>query len=261
MIRAFSGAVPRPDARAERLAPDQRGVGADARRGRARDARARAGACRAARAARRPRSASVKRSHSGPSAPRTRSPAAASSTTIRPAIPRCRPRSGPSVVGLDPHRLAAAVRRVSVAADERVGDLPGACGPADVGVAVVDGGDAAAERPRLDQRPRSLDLGKLRHTMNLATLQGWKAPVLDGASTSFPAPASGSSPRPPSSTPTSSSSTSRTRCPPTRRSAPAGSSSRRCATRRRREDPPPYGSMRRTPLLPPGPHRARRGRR
>ena len=82
--------------------------------------------------------------------------------------------------------------------------------------------------------------------MNLATLQGWKAPVPDGASTSSPAPASGSSPRPPSSTRTSSSSTSRTRCPPTTRTAPAGSSSMRCVDSTWAGRPSPYGSMRRT---------------
>ena len=109
--------------------------------------RGRAAACRAARAGRRRRS----RSRSGPSG----AAPARSSTTIRPAIPRCRPSSGPpSSVSTHrnlPRRCARQPRP-----DERGGDLARRVRPADVGVAVVDGRRSRGRaRARSARRARS----------------------------------------------------------------------------------------------------------
>ena len=93
-------------------------------RSRARSPRGPAGACRAAPAGRRRRT----RARSGPS----RS-CGGSSTTIRPAIPRCRPRSGPPSVSAHrnlPRRWAGG----EPVPDQRGGDLARRVRAADVGV-------------------------------------------------------------------------------------------------------------------------------
>ena len=68
---------------------------------------------------------------------------------------------------LAPHRLAAAVGGGQLTADQGVGDLAGPVRPADPAVGVVDGRDAAAQRVAGDDLPRALDLGKLRHPPTL----------------------------------------------------------------------------------------------
>jgi hypothetical protein len=64
----------------------------------------------------------------------------------------------PVARGLDPHRLAPAVRGGQLAADERVGDLAGRVRAAHVGVAVVDPDDAPEKGAALDRRPGTLSL-------------------------------------------------------------------------------------------------------
>ena len=73
------------------------------------------------------------------------------------------PEHRPIVRGLDPHRLAAAVRRGQLAADERVGDLARRVRAAHVAVAVLHADDAPEQRAALDGRPGALSLRELRH--------------------------------------------------------------------------------------------------
>ena len=84
-----------------------------------------------------------------------------SSITIRPAIPRCSPSSGPPSVSAHRNlpRRRAFVSRWPVSAR---GDLAGRVRAADVGVAVVDGDDLAAQRP-LDLLAGALGLWEFRH--------------------------------------------------------------------------------------------------
>ena len=117
--RALTGAPPRPKRTRNVVAVDLGGVGADVREVRVRARRGRGGACRAAPC--RPPSAnsSAKRSQSRG--------ASASSTTMRPAIPRCRPSSGPPSVSTHrnlPRRCVAVSRWPTSAA----AISPGACG-------------------------------------------------------------------------------------------------------------------------------------
>ena len=80
-----------------------------------------------------------------------------------PGHAEVQPEHRPVARGLDPHRLAAAVRGGQLAADERVGDLAGRVRAAHVAVAVVDVDDAPEQRAALDRRARTLGLGQLRH--------------------------------------------------------------------------------------------------
>jgi hypothetical protein len=72
-----------------------------------------------------------------------------------------------AAVGLAPHRLAAPQRGRERPAGDGVADLTRRVGAAHPGVRVVDLGDRPPERPRLHERPRTLDLGELRHTLNV----------------------------------------------------------------------------------------------
>ena len=158
---------PAAHARAELVARDLGGVGPEARRGRAPGARGPAGACRAGRAGRRPRSAATKRSQ-----PRGRGLLV---DRDAPGHAEVQAEHRPVAGGLDPHRLAAAVRGGQLAADERVGDLAGRVRAADVAVGVVDGDDAPAQRAALDRRPRALSLRQLRHPEQSPAVRGLRA--------------------------------------------------------------------------------------
>ena len=120
MSRAFSGAAAAAHARAELVARDLGGVGAQRRRGRAPGARGPGGACRAGPAAPPSSKCTTKRSQ-----PRG---AGSSSIAMRPAMPRCRPSTGPSSevsthIAL-PRRCAAVSSRPTSAS----AISPGACG-------------------------------------------------------------------------------------------------------------------------------------
>ena len=67
-----------------------------------------------------------------------------------------------TIIGLQPHELAAPVRGGERVADQRGGDLSRLVGPGHVGVAVIDGDDPPAE-DGLERPARSLDFGQLRH--------------------------------------------------------------------------------------------------
>ena len=154
MSRAFSGAVPRPTRARNSSRPISAASGPRAARSGSRRARP---SRRLSRRASRPPSSKCTTKRSQPRG------AGSSSIAMRPAMPRCRPEHRPVAGGLDPHRLAAAVRGGQLAADERVGDLAGRVRAADVAVAVVDGDDAPEQGATLDRRARTLSLRKLRH--------------------------------------------------------------------------------------------------
>jgi hypothetical protein len=67
-----------------------------------------------------------------------------------------------AVLGLEPHELPAAVGAGQGVAGERVRELAGGVGAADVGVAIVDRGDPPAERG-LERAAGALRFGQLGH--------------------------------------------------------------------------------------------------
>ena len=150
--RALIGAVPRPTPRAERVAADLGRVRADVREVGLEQRAAEPALV----AQREPAAVGERRARSGPSS----RGAGGSSTSIRPAMPRCSPSTGPLVS--TQRNLPRRCARSSVCADQRRRDLARRVRAADVGVAVVDGDDLAAERA-VDLLARALGLGELGH--------------------------------------------------------------------------------------------------
>ena len=67
-----------------------------------------------------------------------------------------------AILGIDPEELAAAVDAGEPVSEQTGGDLPRGVGPADVAVAIVDGGDAPAQH-RLERLTRALGFGQFGH--------------------------------------------------------------------------------------------------
>ena len=156
MIRALTGTTPRPT-RARKPARPSSAASGPTRRGPARGGPAPGGACPAARGGRRRRT----RGRSGPTAPgrplrrRVGSPASASSTTTRPDIPRCIPRSGPAPPSVSNHiGLAAPAGRGSVRPSRTAAISPGACGR-QTQVSVSSTATIVRPRPRASTRARA----------------------------------------------------------------------------------------------------------
>ena len=149
--RALSGAVPRPTRARKAARETSAASGPTCEKSGAMSARP---SRRLSRSASRPPSANSSENRS-----QCRG-AGGSSTTIRPAIPRCRPSSGPR--RLDPEELAAPVAAQQPLPDQRRRDLARRVRAADVGVAIVDRDDLAVERA-VDLNAGALGLGELGH--------------------------------------------------------------------------------------------------
>ena len=261
MIRAFSGAVPRPTRARNASRPTSAASGPTPVRSGSRRTRP---SRRLSRSASIPPSSKriVKRSHFGPSAPRTRSPAAESSTTIRPAMPRWMPRSGPSPSSVSTHidfpRRSAFVSVRPTRASE-ISPGSGACRPRYRCRRSPRCGDRAPVPPRAPSPARPREAPAHRQSSYLAgggrrpfPTERPRRPRLQRAVPRQGRPARRGPAHP----------RSRGRGVP-RRQGPRPRARRRCGACARRggEDPLRTGQCDGEPPLPPGHHRARRGRR
>ncbi len=75
--------------------------------------------------------------------------------------PEVQPQSR-AVLGLEPEKLPPPVGADQLMADQSVGNLSGSVGPADIGVAVINGGDPPAEH-LLERLSGALGLGQFGH--------------------------------------------------------------------------------------------------